>query len=97
MIIVITNAELAQKDVPFCATQDETVGAEFAVYGGADEAASEGSEFLIDARGQLRAVWNPGLTPAWTDDDVLRQRLTEIRNVAAAPRAAAPHAHMHMD
>jgi mono/diheme cytochrome c family protein/peroxiredoxin len=95
--VEIASAELAQKDVPFCATQDEAVSAAFAVYRGANQAASEGSEFLIDAGGQLRAVWYPGLAPAWTDDDVLRQRLTEIRNVAAAPRAAAPHAHMHMD
>ena len=91
--IVIARADAPVNDLPFCATQEADVRAAFAVYRGEDEAASEGTEFLIDAAGQLRALWYPGLEPAWTDETVLRQQVRDISNAVASARAAVPHAH----
>jgi putative copper resistance protein D len=91
--IVIERADAPVNDLPFCATQEANVRAAFAVYRGGDEAASEGTEFLIDAAGQLRALWYPGLKPAWTDDTMLRQQVRDISNAVASARAAVPHAH----
>jgi putative copper export protein/mono/diheme cytochrome c family protein len=91
--IVIAGAHVRVNDLPFCTTQEANVRAAFAVYRGQDEAASEGTEFLIDAAGQLRALWYPGLKPAWTDETVLRQQVRDISNAVASARAAVAHAH----
>jgi mono/diheme cytochrome c family protein len=93
--IVIAREDSPLKDEPFCATRGRSTRAAFAVYRGLDPAASEGTEFLLDASGQLRAIWHPGIAPAWTDETVLRQRIIDVREAAASARAAAPHAHMH--
>jgi putative copper resistance protein D len=93
--IVIASKDAPVNDLPFCATQEVDVRVAFAVYRGEDEAASEGTEFLIDATGQLRALWYPGLEPAWTDEKALRQHLRDISNAVASSRAAAPHMRAH--
>jgi copper resistance protein D len=92
--VVIVPQDSSPPDVPFCVAQDDSVVAAFAVYRGATPAESEGTELLIDAAGQLRALWYPGLEPAWTDVDVLRREIAAIREPAAATRAVS-HAHMH--
>jgi copper resistance protein D len=92
--IVISREDAPENNNgPFCATRDQSVRAALAVYRGEDRA-DEGTEFLVDAGGQLRAIWYPGLKPAWTDDNVLRQQIGEVREAAASSRATAPHAHM---
>jgi copper resistance protein D len=92
--VIIAPEDSSPSDAPFCVAQDDSVVAAFAVYRGKTPAESEGTELLIDADGQLRALWYPGLEPAWTDDDVLRREISAIRGPAAAARAVS-HAHMH--
>jgi copper resistance protein D len=92
--VVILPEGSSPPDAPFCVAQDHSVLAAFAVYRGKTPAESEGTELLIDATGQLRAMWYPGLEPAWTDADVLRRETAAIREPAAAARAVS-HAHVH--
>jgi copper resistance protein D len=92
--VVIVPENSSPPDVPFCIAQDDSVVATFAVYRGVTPAESKGTELLIDAAGQLRALWYPGLEPAWTDVDVLSREIATIREPAAAARAVS-HAHVH--
>jgi copper resistance protein D len=92
--VVIAPEDSTPPDAPFCVVQDDSALEAFAVYRGKTPAESEGIELLIDAVGQLRALWFPGLEPAWTDDDVLRREIAAIREPAAAARAIS-HAHVH--
>jgi putative copper resistance protein D len=89
--IVIANDEAA-KDLSFCSTREQATREAFAVYLPKDT--SGGAEFLVDPAGQLRAIWYPGLQPAWTDPEVLRRRIADIDHVVPA-RTAAQHAHGH--
>jgi len=82
------------EDVPFCSTADPNVAAAFAIYRGSD--AIDGTEFLIDPSGWLRAIWFPGRKPDWREPDVLAREVAAVRDTAASPRAPAPgHAHSH--
>jgi copper resistance protein D len=92
--VVVAPEDSSPPDVPFCVAQDDSVVAAFAVYRGGTAAESEGTELLIDATGQLRALWYPGLEPAWTDVDVLRREIAAIRE-PAAPARGVSHTHMH--
>jgi hypothetical protein len=93
--IVIPSGELPAGDLPFCLARDASVLSALAVYAGKDPAASEGTEFLVDAAGQLRATWQPGMAPAWSDLAVLRQAIAKLANPPASPRPASPHVHSH--
>lgn len=92
--VVVVPEDSSPPAAPFCVAQDDRVLAAFAVYRGKTPADSEGTELLIDAAGQMRAMWYPGLEPAWTDVDVLRREIAAIREPAAATRAVSP-AHVH--
>jgi mono/diheme cytochrome c family protein len=92
--VVIAPEDSSPPDTSFCVAQDDSVRAAFAVYRGKTPADSEGTELLVDAAGQLRALWYPGLEPAWTDVDVLRRKIAGIREPAATARGVS-HAHVH--
>jgi putative copper resistance protein D len=53
----------------------------------------EGTEFLLDASGTLRAVWSPGGKPDWHDADVLQREIAAIRLNPAAIRTTGSHLH----
>jgi hypothetical protein len=92
--VVIVPEDSSPPAGPFCVAQDDSVLAAFAVYRGKSPADSEGTELLIDAAGQMRAMWYPGLEPAWTDVDVLRREIAAIREPVAAERVVS-HPHVH--
>jgi putative copper resistance protein D len=92
--VVVAPEGSSPPDAPFCVVQDDRVLAGFAVYHGDAPSDSEGTELLIDATGQLRALWYPGLEPEWTDVDVLRREIAAIRDPAETARTVS-HAHVH--
>lgn len=94
MTVVIAPQDASSSHAHFCVAQDDSVLKAFAVYRGKAPDESEGTELLIDAAGQLRAVWYPGLNPAWTEADVLQRQIAALREPAAASRAAT-HMRMH--
>ena len=59
---------------------------------------SDGTEFLVDASGSLRAIWSPGDKPDWRDADALQRETAAIRDAppamrthgVARPRALTP-------
>ncbi len=80
----------------FCETRDANVIAAFAVYRGTD--ALDGTEFLVDASGSLRAMWVPGRRPDWREPAVFAGEIAAIRRTPAQPRAASAagtHVHSH--
>jgi copper resistance protein D len=92
--VVIVSEDSSPPDVPFCVAQDNSAVATFAIYRGNSPSDSQGTELLVDAAGQLRALWYPGLEPAWTDVDVLRSEIAAIRE-PAAPSRVISHMHVH--
>jgi mono/diheme cytochrome c family protein len=92
--VVVAPEDSSPPEAPLCSVQDDSVLEAFAIYRGKAPAESHGAELLIDAAGQLRALWYPGLEPAWTDVDVLRGEIAAIREPAAAARTAG-RAHVH--
>jgi putative copper export protein/mono/diheme cytochrome c family protein len=90
--VVIPSGELPAGDLPFCLARDASVLSALAVYAGKDPAASEGTEFLVDAAGQLQATWQPGMAP---DVTVLQQAIAKLANAPASPRPASLHIHSH--
>jgi putative copper export protein/mono/diheme cytochrome c family protein len=80
--------------VPFCGTEDPDVSAAFALYRGNGEI--DGTEFLIDASGWLRAIWFPGRRPDWEKPTVLAGEIAAIRRTPGQPRSSSGSgAHLH--
>jgi mono/diheme cytochrome c family protein len=93
--VAIVPERTLLEDVPFCVSSDPDVARALAIYRG-NGGATEGTEFLIDSTGQLRALWYPGLQPAWTDPTVLSLQFANVRNPAKAPsRLPTSTHHMH--
>jgi len=80
---------------PSCSVQDRDLLEVFAVYRGTTPDKIEGTEFLVDASGWLRAIWWAGLTPDWNDPAVLAREITKIRRTPGQPRPATTHVHAH--
>jgi putative copper export protein/mono/diheme cytochrome c family protein len=79
---------------PFCRTEDPDVSAAFALY--RRSGAIDGTEFLIDASGWLRAMWFPGRRPNWEKPEVLASQIAAIGHTAGRPRpTAGAHVHSH--
>ena len=60
---------------------------------GKDARDSDGTEFLVDASGSLRAIWSPGDKPDWRADDVLQREIAAIRDAPVAMRTQGSHVH----
>jgi hypothetical protein len=60
---------------------------------GKDARDSDGTEFLVDASGSLRAIWSPGDKPDWRDVDVLQRETAAIRDAPPAMRTQGSHVH----
>ena len=53
------------------------------------------SEWLVDAQGLLRGQWSPGHGEAWTNPEVLQQRVHDLAQAANPARGLAGSAHHH--
>jgi len=94
---VITIA--LQRDPPVrlatevCMAADPAAWTAYAVVSGVDPDALAGTQFLVDARGWLRARWRPGDAIDWADSKTL---LAEIAQIRASPSAATVNrGHLH--
>ena len=93
-VVVATDPGLAES-TGFCATGDPNATKVFALYRGAPVAQLDGTEFVIDASGWLRAMWFPGRQPDWLQPDVLRDELDRIVQHPIPGSPAEGHVHTH--
>jgi len=56
-----------------------------------DLAPSESIEFLLDASGEIRAAWQPGVRPDWHEADVLQREIAAIADNTRARRTVGSH------
>jgi putative copper export protein/mono/diheme cytochrome c family protein len=78
-----------------CGTDDPDVAKAFALYAESSVEELDGTEFMVDQSGSLRASWHPGLVPDWTDPKVFAEVVDTVRRTPSAPRPALGHVHMH--
>jgi len=76
-----------------CRADDLDLAKALAMLRGKDAGPGDGTEFLLDASGALRAVWSPGGKPDWRDADVLQREIAAIRLNPAATRTTGSHLH----
>jgi putative copper resistance protein D len=76
-----------------CRADDGQLAGAFAMLAGKDARDSDGTEFLVDASGSLRAIWSPGDKPDWRDVDVLQRETAAIRDAPPAMRTQGSHVH----
>jgi putative copper export protein/mono/diheme cytochrome c family protein len=74
-----------------CRTDDVELAKSLAMLRGKGQ--SEGTEFLVDASGALRAMWAPGGKPDWRDADVMQREIAAIRSSPAPTRITGSHFH----
>jgi putative copper export protein/mono/diheme cytochrome c family protein len=78
-----------------CGTDDPDVAKAFALYAGSSVEELDGTEFIVDQSGSLRASWHPGLVPDWADPKAFAEVVDIIRRTPSAPRPGLGHVHMH--
>ena len=76
-----------------CRADDLELASALALLRGRDAAQSDGSEFLVDAAGTLRAMWSLGGQPDWRDANALQQEIAAIRSGPAAVPTTGTHLH----
>jgi copper resistance protein D len=76
-----------------CRADDSQLAEALAMLAGKDARDSDGTEFLVDASGSLRAIWSPGDQPDWRDVDVLQRETAAIRDAPSAMRTQGSHVH----
>jgi len=76
-----------------CRADDGQLAEALAMLAGKDARDSDGTEFLVDASGSLRAIWSPGDKPDWRDVDVLQRETAAIRDAPSAMRTQGSHVH----
>ncbi|HZD62473.1 MAG TPA: cytochrome c, partial [Xanthobacteraceae bacterium] len=76
-----------------CRADDGQLAEALAMLAGKDARDSDGTEFLVDASGSLRAIWSPGDKPDWRDADVLQRETAAIRDAPPAMRIQGSHVH----
>jgi mono/diheme cytochrome c family protein len=94
-VVVIASDPASTESAKLCATRDPRVAKGFAVYRGVPVAQLDGTEFVIDASGWLRAMWYPGQQPDWSEPTVLRSELDRIAQHPISGSPAAGHVHGH--
>jgi putative copper export protein/mono/diheme cytochrome c family protein len=78
-----------------CRTDDAELAKALALFRGKDVTQVDGTEFLLDPSGALRALWYPGAQPDWRETDVLRREIAAIRSNPTARRTTGSHPHVH--
>jgi putative copper resistance protein D len=92
--IVITSRPDAARSMSVCATDDpETIDA-FARYRD-DTKPFEGTEFLVDAAGNLRSIWRSNDIANGHDAAALGRRVQSLRIAPIVARPAGSHVHSH--
>jgi hypothetical protein len=76
-----------------CRADDSELAKALAMFAGKDVGHSDGTEFLVDASGSLRAIWSPGDLPDWRDADALQRETAAIRDTPPAMRTRGVHVH----
>jgi putative copper resistance protein D len=76
-----------------CRADDLELAKALAMLRGKDVGQAEGTEFLVDAAGTLRALWSPGMKPDWRDADVLQRQIAAILTTPPAARTSGSHLH----
>ena len=94
-VVVIASEPGSAESARLCATSDPRVAKGLAVYRGVPVAQLDGTEFVIDAAGWLRAMWYPGRQPDWSEPAVLRDALERIAQHPIPGSPGAGHVHAH--
>ena len=92
----LVTVAIAVEDVAIgsaCRADDSDLAEALALFAGKDVGHSEGTEFLVDASGSLRAIWSPGDKPDWRNADALQRATAAIRDLAPAMRTRGAHVH----
>ena len=76
-----------------CRADDSDLAEALAMFAGKDVGHSDGTEFLVDASGSLRAMWSPGDKPDWGNADALQRETAAIRDLPPAMRTRGAHIH----
>jgi putative copper export protein/mono/diheme cytochrome c family protein len=92
-VITIAVAVEAVATADACRAADVNLAKALAMLAGKDAGAGEGTEFLVDASGALRAAWSAGGKPDWRDADVLQSEIAAVRANPAATRTTGSHLH----
>jgi putative copper export protein/mono/diheme cytochrome c family protein len=93
-IIIPSDSEIS--DSSACTTGDSSVRRLSAIYSASTIGDSGETQWLVDAEGALRAIWWPGHGEAWTDTQILQQRLDDLERIPAVVRSSGgAHAHHH--
>jgi hypothetical protein len=92
-IIVPSDSE---SDSSTCTTGDSSVRRLSEIYRASTNSDGRDTQWLVDAKGALRAIWWPGHGEAWTDAQVLQRRLDDLEHIPAVVRSSGGgHAHHH--
>jgi mono/diheme cytochrome c family protein len=94
----LVTVAIALEDVAIgsaCRADDSDLAEALALLAGKDVGHSEGTEFLVDASGSLRAIWSPGDKPDWRNADALQRATAAIRDLPPAVRPRGAHVHGH--
>jgi putative copper export protein/mono/diheme cytochrome c family protein len=76
-----------------CVAADPSVWTAYAVVSGEDADSLDGTRFLVDSEGWLRARWRPGDPASWADPGALQ---AEIEKILSNPLTAeTEHSHVH--
>jgi mono/diheme cytochrome c family protein/uncharacterized membrane protein len=92
----LVTVAIALEDVAIgsaCRADDSDLAEALALLAGKDVGHSEGTEFLVDASGSLRAIWSPGDKPDWRNADALQRETAAIRDLPPAMRTRGAHIH----
>ena len=76
-----------------CRADDLELAKALAILRGKDVGQAEGTEFLVDAAGTLRALWSPGTKPDWRDAEALQREIAAILSTPPAARTGGSHLH----
>ena len=82
-----------------CVVRDESAAVAYAIVSGVSAGELDGTQFIIDAGGWLRAAQGPGRKPGWDDPKSLRAEIDGLRMhpVAAAGSPTMDHMDMKMN
>jgi hypothetical protein len=93
--LVLAHDMPAAISAPFCTSRAPEAIEAYALYRGVRGAKADGTEFLVDAAGRLRAVWYPDFGSDWTNPEDLKADIEEIRRTDSTAPSPNPHVHVH--
>jgi mono/diheme cytochrome c family protein len=94
-ITQLTRDAQARPMATACVATDPSVWTAYAIVSGVDPNSLDGTQFLVDPQGWLRARWRPGDADDWTDPRVLQVEIEKILANRIATGAGGGHTHHH--